>query len=80
MDAKALKKYIDENSYTTTVVMEYGGLVICIDLLADETHPAHYNLGYGDVCKDYNTLDELMSDKIYNGKSLNEIAQDVDAD
>ena len=80
MDAKELKKYIDKNTNTTTVVLGYDGVVICIDLLIDETHPAHYSLGYGDICKDYSTLDELMSDKIYNGKSLNEIAQEVDAD
>lgn len=80
MDAKSLREYIDRNSYTTTVVMGYDGLVICIDLLADKTHPAHYSLGYGDICKDYNTLDELMSDRIYNGNSLNEIAHEVDVD
>lgn len=36
-----------------------------------------YDVWYGDIVKHYTSLNKLMSDKIYHGKSLAEIANSV---
>lgn len=34
--------------------------------------------GYGDMDMEYNSIDDLMSDRIFDGKSLNEIAGEIE--
>ncbi len=36
-----------------------------------------FELGYKDIVKTYADIDELMNDKIFDGKSLTEIAPEV---
>lgn len=37
-----------------------------------------YHVWYGEVNKDYQTVDELISDKFFDGKSIKEIFKELD--
>ena len=56
-------------SFTDDVVFSYRGKTACINPWNDKK----YELGFGDVGKTYASIDELMSDPVFDGKSLNQI-------
>ena len=37
-----------------------------------------FEVTYGDKTKKYNNVDDVMSDKFYNGKSINDLADTTD--
>ncbi len=61
-------------SLTQDVTFEYDGIYACIN-------PWNQNkleVGYGDKVKTYSNIDDLLKDKFYNGKSLEEILDELD--
>lgn len=46
-----------------------------------ETHDSEttYTMWYGDTWKDYNNIDDLLSDKFFDGESLRDIFPSIDA-
>ncbi|MBQ6938165.1 MAG: hypothetical protein IJN36_06590 [Clostridia bacterium] len=57
-------------SFTNDVILIYNSEEIFINPWNDNK----FELEYKDICKTYNSIDDLLSDKIYGGKSLSEIA------
>ncbi len=57
-------------SFTNDVVLLYNSEEIFINPWNDNK----FELGYKDIAKTYNNIDDLLSDKIYDGKSLLDIA------
>ncbi len=39
-----------------------------------------YQVWHGDDVKEYDNVDEVMNDKFYSGKSLNDLAKEVEID
>lgn len=72
MNCYSIKKLI--LSLLQDVVFEYDNKTCCIN----PWHEHKFELGYGDFIKDYSDIDELMNDKIFNGKSLCEISNIID--
>lgn len=71
MKAKEIRNII--TSFLNDVMLDYHGDVIFVNPWNDNK----FEFGYKDIDKTYTSIDELMSDKIYNGKSLTEIASEV---
>ena len=59
--------------FTNDVILTYNGEDIFINPCSD----SQFIFGYMDINKTYSSIDELMNDKVFNGKSLTEIASDV---
>jgi hypothetical protein len=72
MTAEKLKKWILE--FISDIDFEYKGVhgVIC------PFNEHSFCAGLDGVDKNYDNIDDLMNDKIYFGKSLNEIAGELD--
>lgn len=51
----------------------YNGKEGVIDPFSDHD----FLVGYGDESKEYTSIDDLFSDKFYDGKSLNEICDKI---
>ncbi|WP_027407151.1 hypothetical protein [Anaerovibrio sp. RM50] len=71
MTKERLREVLDDE--LQDVGFEYGG----------ENHliiphgSKRYTVCYGDESKDYTNIDEMMNDKVFYGKSLNEIASQL---
>ncbi len=61
-------------SLNQDVVFRFKGKVACINPWNEHK----FEVGYGDISKNYNNIDILMSDNIYNGQSLNEISGQIE--
>lgn len=72
MNKQELYDYID--SLTCDIEFEYAGVhgAIC------PTSRRDIDVCFGDFDKKYSGIEEVMSDKVYFGKSLNEISDDLD--
>lgn len=72
MTAKDIRDTI--MSFTNDVLLDYpNNDVIFINPCSENK----FIFSYKDVDKTYTSIDELMSDKIYDGKSLTEIAPEI---
>lgn len=72
MTAKEIREII--MSFTNDVLIDYpDNDTIFINPCSENK----FIFSYKDVDKTYTNIDELMSDKIYDGKSLTEIASEV---
>jgi hypothetical protein len=72
MNAKQLNDYI--SGLTSDILFSYNGVESCVLVLSKDK----FVVGYGDddvVCK---TPDEAMKVKMFDGQSLNEIADKID--
>ena len=61
-------------SLSQDVIFQFDGKTVCINPWNEHK----FEVGYGDICRVYNNIDMLMVDKIYNGKSLNEISEQIE--
>lgn len=71
MKAEELKKWI--LSLEQDIEFEYKGIIGSICPFSKND----ISLSFLDICKDYEDVDELMEDKIINGKSLNELSEEL---
>ena len=74
MKSKDLKNLI--LSLTQDVVFEYDGAVACIN----HWNENKFEVGYDNKVKTYDNIDDLLDDPFYHGKSLSEIAEELDID
>lgn len=73
MTAKKIREII--MSFTNDVLLDYpDNDTIFINPCSENK----FIFSYKNIDKTYTSIDELMSDKIYNGKSLTEIAPEVE--
>lgn len=63
-------------SLTQDVTFQYAGKYACINPWS----PYKIEVGYGEDVKTYNNIEDVMKDKFYNGKSLEEIASGLNID
>ena len=63
-------------SLTQDVTFRYAGKYACINPWSLDK----IEVGYGDDVKTYNNIEDVMKDKFYNGKSLEEIASGLNID
>ena len=63
-------------SLTQDIVFEYDGGVACIN----PWNETRIEAGYDDKVKIYDNIDEVMIDPLYHGKSLQEIAEQINLD
>lgn len=61
-------------SLTQDVVFVYNGITCCIN----PWNTSKFELGYDDTVRVYDDIDELMNDEIFDGQSLNDIADNID--
>ncbi len=61
-------------SFCQDVIFQYHGENACIN----PYNKNKFEVGYGDKAKIYTDIDELMDDKFYDGKSLNQISESLD--
>ena len=71
MKAKKIKDMI--MSFTDDIILYYENEIIFINPCSDKK----FIFSYKDIDKTYTSIESLMSDKIYNGKSLTEIAPQI---
>lgn len=57
-------------SFTDDVVLSYSSEEIFIN----PWNESKFELGYKDLCKTYTSIEQLLNDKIFEGKSLTNIA------
>lgn len=72
MTAQQLKSRI--MSFTDDICFVYNNKDVCINPWNEEK----FEVGFNNIGKDYTNIDDLMSDKFFDGKSLNEIAKEID--
>jgi len=60
------------------VTLEYGNNEIFIDPRSDGNCNWLFLLGYKDIDNEYLTVDDLMSDPVIDGKSINEICGELE--
>ena len=75
MTAKDIKDAILE--FTDDVIFYYGDESACIVPICKNSIDS-FRVGWRDNVKTYNSIDDLMSDRIFGGKSLNEIAGEIE--
>ena len=75
MTAIELRKRIE--SILTDVVFEYHGKAGCINPWNDHKFEVGFN---NEIFRTYNNIEDVMKDPIYDGKCLNEIAEELDVD
>lgn len=61
-------------SLTQDVTFLYDGVYACIN----PWNSKKIEVGYGDITKTYDNIRDVMQDKIYHGKSLEEICEQLD--
>ncbi len=71
MNAKKIKDMI--MSFTDDIILYYGDEIIFINPCSDK----EFIFSYKDIDKTYSSIESLMSDRIYDGKSLTEIAPEL---
>ena len=74
MKSKDLKNLI--LSLTQDVGFDYDGAVGCIYPWIEH----NFEVGYDNKVKTYDNIDDLLDDPFYHGKSLSEIAEELDID
>ncbi len=62
-------------AFTNDVILNYNSDEIFINPWNDNK----FELGYKDLNKTYSSIDDLLQDKIFDGKSLTEIASGITA-
>ncbi len=72
MTAKDIRDII--MSFTNDVLLDYPGHDT---IFINPCNENEFVFSYDDIDKTYTSIDDLMSDKIYDGKSLKDIAQEV---
>jgi hypothetical protein len=72
MTAEELKKTID--SLASHILFDYKGVSGGVDPF---THKS-YDIWYGDDDRHLTSIDEVMNCPLFGGKSLNEIAEDLE--
>ena len=72
MRRKELEKLI--LSLSQDVLFDFEGKSACIN----PWNPQKIEVGYGDMVKTYDCIEDVMEDKFYHGKSLNEICEKLD--
>ena len=72
MKPNALRELI--LSLTQDIVFQYNGTYACIN----PWNPNKIEVGYGEKVKMYKDIEDVMTDKFYDGKSLNEIAEQLE--
>lgn len=60
--------------FTDDVVFSYHGKTGCIN----PWNVHKFEVGFGSIRKDYDSIEALMSDPIYDGFSLNQIADKIE--
>ena len=71
MKAQYLKKFLAD-AYSD-VTFKYQDIYCCIIPQGSD----RFAMGYGDAAGEYESIDELMSARIFGGKTLTEIADDI---
>lgn len=71
MTAKKVKDMI--MSFTDDIILYYNNEIIFINPCSDK----EFVFSYKDIDKTYSSIESLMSDRIYDGKSLTEIAPEL---
>ena len=71
MTAKNVRDMI--TSFTDDVILYYGNEMIFINPCSDK----EFIFSYKDIDKTYTSIDALMSDKIYDGKTLSDISPEL---
>lgn len=61
-------------SFTDDIVFDYHGKTACINPWNEKK----YEVGFGDIGKTYSSIDDLMTDPIYDGESLTQIAKNIE--
>lgn len=74
MNSKSLKELIE--SLIQDITFEYNGKYACIN----PWNSKKFEVGFGEKIKTYNNIEDVMNDRFYDGKSLNEISNDIDID
>ena len=59
---------------TNHVQFKYNGAIAFIDPYSE----TNFYLGYKDIDKYYTDIDDLMNDPVFDGESLNEIADKIE--
>lgn len=72
MTANDIKNIILE--FTNDVVFYYGDENACINPWSE----SKFEVGFRDKMKTYDNIDALMNDPFFDGKSLNEIAGEIE--
>lgn len=72
MKIEDLKKLI--LSLSQDVIFQVNGKTVCINPWNEHK----FEVGFGDINREYNNIDFLLNDKIYDGKSLNEISEQIE--
>lgn len=72
MSPKELEKLI--LSLTQDITFLYEGEYACIN----PWNSQKIEVGYGDIVKTYDNIQDVMQDNIYHGKSLEEICEQLD--
>lgn len=63
-------------SLTQDVTFMYKGEYACIN----PWNSQKFEVGYGNVVKTYTSIDDVMKDDLYHGKSLEDICEELDID
>lgn len=61
------------------ISFSYRGLMSGVTVEVRDYIPT-YQAWHGDDTKEYGNVDEVLNDKLYSGKSLNELAEEVEID
>lgn len=61
-------------SLVQDVVFEYDNKTCCINPWSR----TKFEVGYNDIVKIYSDIDDLMNDTIFNGRSLSDIADEIE--
>lgn len=75
MTAKDIKDTILE--FTNDVIFYYGDESACIVPICKNSIDS-FRVGWRDNVKTYDSIESLMSDPFFDGKSLNEIAGEIE--
>lgn len=74
MTAKEIRDRLNE--MVSHITFEYKGKPCGVDPLSQ----THYEIWYGDVDMVATSLDEVMTTPFFDGKSLSEIAEEIEID
>lgn len=74
--AKAIKERIAE--MCTHFTFEYKGIDCGIDPLCNPDKNIKFDMWFGDETYGAKTIDEVMNTPLFDGKCLNDIAEDID--
>lgn len=61
-------------SFRYDICFNYSGKSVCINPWNENK----FEIGYGDTVKTFKSIDDLMTAKIFDGRNLNSIANEID--